>query len=237
MFDRRRRAHRYLEETEDASTATPDRATPSVARDVVLAALDPDSGRLVPLHSAAVPGALLLELTREGRLQVAASGKKTRVTVRNPAPLGDAELDEALLTVGSGAFGQRVTRLLAFLPESTQVLERLVTTGVVVEESDRKFGMVPVRRRHATPTAGRDELVARLRSALLGESQPDDRTALLVSVLVVSANLKHWVPKQDRKEADRRAREILERLGPDERTVLSAVQVAVLASSGDSTSL
>ncbi len=237
MFGRLGKARQVLEGAEESFTAAPPRALPSIARDLVVAALDPEDGKLMAFGSAAVPGALLLELTREGRLEVSGDGRKTRVTVRDLTPLGDAELDDALLTVETGVSGNKVSRLVEFLPTSDQVLDRLVAAGEVTEESQQKLGMFSVTRRYPAPSARRDEVVGRLRSALLGESVPDDRTAMLTSVLLASTNLKHWVGRQHVKEADRRAREISERLRDDEQTLVAAIKAAVISGNSDSTSL
>ena len=105
-----------------------------------------------------------------------------------------------------------------------------------VDDSRRRLGMFTVRRYRPTPSAGRDELVARLRSALLGESVPDERTALLVSVLV-GVHWKLFVPKDQVNEAYRRAEEVRERIGEQEWAIVSAVQVAASNADGYSSNL
>ena len=236
MADRLRKARHFLEETEASRASVPDRGAPSLAQDAVVAAIDPDTGKIWNDASFAVPGALLVELVREGRLQVSGTGKKARATVRDPAPLGDPELDDALTVVGSGVVGQKVTRLVGAVPKSHQLVQRLVAEGVIVEESHRRLGMFTTRRYQPAPAAGRDELVARIRSALLGESVPDERTALLISVLV-GVHTKLFVPKRRVGEARRRATEILERIGDDERAIVSAVEVAASNSGGHTSSV
>ena len=237
MLGRLRKAREALEDAEESFTAAPPRGVPSVARDLVVAALDPEEGKLMPFGRAAVPGALLLELVREGRLEVSGDGRKTRVTVRDLTPLGDAELDDALLAVETGVFGNKVSRLVEFLPTSDEVLDRLVAADEVTEESQQKLGMFSVTRRYPAPSARRDEVVGRLRSALLGESVPDERTAMLVVVLLSSTNLKHWVGRQHVKAADCRAREILEGLPEHEQRLVAAIKAAVVSGNADSTTL
>ena len=235
-MERLRKARRVLEEAEASYTSVPARAAPSVARDAVIAMLDPDTGRFRFDNSfdLVVAGALLVELAHEGRLEVSGTGRKTLVAARDSTPLGDRELDEALLTVATGFFGQKVARLVHFLPPPALFVIRLVTAGVLVQESRRRLGMFTVRRYRATTSAGRDELVAGLRSALLGESIPDERTALLISLLAAGGKLRHLVPRRSLREAMRRAEGILERVGEDERALVSAVGAAVLrANSSD----
>ncbi len=232
MFGRLSKARRHAHQTDERRSPVPDRAAPSLARDVVVALIDPGSGKLWDNVRPLVAAALLVELAHEGRLEVSGTGKKVRVTVRDPAPSGDEELDDALLTVGSGAFGQKVVTLVGFLPDESEILRRLVAAGVVVEEPRRVLGVVPLRRYRTTPSAGREELVARVRSALLGESVPDERTALLVSVLDLATPLTRFVPRSEVGEADRRAREIRGRVGDAERAVMEAVQESMSRSDG-----
>ena len=238
MLDRLRRARRFLEEAEVRQAAVPDRAGPSLAREAVIAAWDPETETFWPDLNFVIAAALLVELVREGRLEVSGADKKLQVTLRDSTPLGDPELDDALQRIGSGMVGQKVTTIRRFLPEDYEIVMRLVADGAVLEESRRKLGMFPVRRYRPTASAGRDELVARLRSSLLGESMPDERTALLISVLNLGVHPKLFVPRSSVKEARRRAEEILERIGDVDRALVSTLRVVWLNSdSGYSSSV
>lgn len=238
MLNRMRKARRVLGDMEEQYASVPGRVEPSLARQAVIAAWDPDSSKFWPDLDFVVAGALLVELEAEGRLEVSGTGKNVQVRLRDSKPFGTPDLDDALLTIGSGVFGQKVTRVRHFLPEDYEIVRRLVVDGVFLEESHRKLGMFPVRRYRPTPSAGHEELVARVRHTLLGESMPDERTALLVSVLDMGVHFKLFVPKSSVKEADRHAKEILERLGDSQRVLLSALREAWLNSdSGYSSSV
>lgn len=226
MADRLRKARRVLQDAETARATVPPRSVPSLARDALVLALNPRTGKIWNDASFTVPTALLVELTHEGRLSVSGTGKKVRATVRDPAPLGDPELDDALTVVGSGMFGQKVTRLVDVVPSTPQLLRRLVADGVLTVESRRLLGVIPVRRYRPTPAADRDRLVASLRSALMGESIPDERTALLIAVLV-DVHWKLFVPRHAVNDAFRRAPELLDRIGPQERAIVEAARVAL----------
>ncbi len=108
---------------------------------------------------------------------VSGTGRKVRVDVRDRVPLGDSELDDALTTVIVGLLGTKVRTLVDLMPRSSQILRRLVGSGAVVEESRTRLGLT-LRRYTTTPATGRDELVERLRSDLLG----DDERAILSAV-------------------------------------------------------
>lgn len=73
-----------------------------IAEDLLLLLTDDRTGRLAGSGTevdVALGGALLVELTMEGRVEVTEDGgmlRRNRVTVRDAAPTGDEVLDEAL---------------------------------------------------------------------------------------------------------------------------------------------
>ena len=213
----------FMKEAEEAYETAPRREVPSLARDLVIATIDPVTGKIWNNARYAVPTAVLLELVHEGRLDVTVTGRKRKVhlALREATPLGNAELDEAMLTIGAGMLGRRLTVLLSSMPETSHILRPLIEEGLVVEETHRRLG-VTTRRYRTTPSSGREEIVARIRSALLGESIPDDRTALLISSLV-DVHSKVFVDKKQVREAGRRRTEVLDRIGEDERAIVHAV--------------
>lgn len=220
---------------EDAPPLEPpstERAAPSLAHDIVVAMLHPTTGKLGQ-PSIVAQMALLLELTHEGRLEVAGTGKDTRSTVRDPTALGDPELDTALRRIQTVANGERVSRQVGILQSRLGIAQGLVERGEFVDETHKRLGVLTVRRLRATPAAGRDEIVARVRSVLLGESVPDDRTAALIALVNVGLPLTFFVPRQDAKAARRRAEECITRLSEAERTVFSAAQFAMGEGSSD----
>jgi len=192
-----------------------------------MTALDPEKGTLWHHADFTIAAAILAELAREDRIGATGSGKKARVTLHDATPLGDDVLDDALATIGSAVFGDKVTTLAGFLPDSLQVLRQLAAAGAVTEREHRVLGLVPTRRYLPTPVADRDRLVAAVRSALLGESVPDDRTALLVAALSVAIPFRRFVPRARVDEAEQRAGEILRSLPEDERVLLDAVSTAL----------
>ena len=105
MLGRLRRARRVAEERFASARG---RATPSLAHDVVVALIRPDKRKLWHPVDPVVSAALLVELVQEGRLVVSGTGRKVRVDVRDRAPLGDSELDDALATVIAGLLGTKV---------------------------------------------------------------------------------------------------------------------------------
>ena len=216
-----------------ASTPVPERAAPSLAQEALLCSIEPSRGRLWDTASYAVAAALLLELSREGRLEVSGTGRKTRVTVLDAHPFGNHELDRSLALLAAAQPGSRLTRDVPLLPGAQMMATRLVSRGLIHEETHRRLGLLTARRLNPTPAAGRDAVVSRVRSALLGESLPDDRTALLISVFEVGVPVRFFVPRGRTREADRRAVDIREGIGADGRALLSAVIAVQDKNSGD----
>ena len=201
-----------------------DRGVAPLAQQAFLAAINPATGKRWNSNARYVVAAgLLLELAFEGRITVSGTGRKARYTVLDSAPLGSPELDSALSGLDAGGVGRTVTRNVVLLPTDNQLAERLVTEGLLVEETGRMLAVFPTRRLRPTPAAGRDELVARVRAALLGEVPPDDRTALLIAALGLGAPTTLFVPKDRAKEANRQQERIVNGIGSDGLAIVSAV--------------
>lgn len=198
-----------------------------LALDAVIVMLSPTKGELWTEADRVVAAALLVDLTRQGRLLVSGSGQDLQVAVQDATPVGDDLLDAALQAVASHERTGRVTKLLGVLPSSDQVLDRLVTEGKVTVETGRKFGMLKVRRHHPTPAAARDALTARLQGVLLEGAEPDARTAALLSVLAIDRRLRAGVPEGQRPDVYRRVLSVRESTGQDEAAVVSTIDELV----------
>lgn len=195
-----------------------------LARQALLAAINPATGKRWNNNSKyVVAAAVLLELAHEGRFTVSGTGKALRYTLRDSTPLGDPVLDEALQSLDAAGFGKELARYVSVMPSDDRLIEQLVGQGLLVDETHRVLGVLPRRRLLPTATAGREEVVARIRSALLGEAVPDERTRLVVA-LHVGIPCSLFVPRGRVREADRRRDELLESIGDDVRAVVMAVR-------------
>lgn len=228
MLGRSRKERRSLEHIEETTPAVPVRRARSLVRDVLLVVLQPDRGKTGTYTDLLVAAALLVELSREGRLDVRGEGKQVRVTVRDTTPLGDEDLDDALLSVRSGMLGDKASRLLQFLPPTTeQVLGRMADDGLVDAQTSTRMGMFTVHRYYPTPASDREDLTQRLRRVLLGESAPDERTALLVSILAAGASIAPLVPRKSFETANRASKEVIQHLAAPQRALVEALERAV----------
>lgn len=224
MLRRLREGKRFLERQELLGQDAAPRARASVARRAVIASWDPESGKFSPDLDFVIAAALITELTSMGRLGVSGSGKTLEVSVRDSAPLGDHDLDDALSRIGSGVFGRKLTRVRRILPNAVEVIHGLVVQGLVQEEQRTRMGVFPVRRFRPTPAAGHEQLVGQLRRVLRGEESPDEDTARLVAAMSLGVPVKLLVGKADVREARARAESVAERLPSDEQEVLATLR-------------
>lgn len=150
---------------------------------LVLAFRGSDGKRLVRSAELdlAVAGAQLGELVLAGALDVT----DDRVRVRRSAAPADPELGRALDAVAAGPDGRPPgwwVRRLRSARTRDRLLDRLVSRGVLVAESRRLLGIIPVRRYRPGDPAVRPALLERLRS-LAPEQPAPPRDAALAALL------------------------------------------------------
>ncbi|PZG12402.1 GOLPH3/VPS74 family protein [Nonomuraea aridisoli] len=171
----------------------------TIAEELLLLALSEDKGR--PLVSTAqldpaLAGALLAELAVGDRVEL--SDKK--VTVKDPSPLGDDELDAVLARV----VAQEKVKSPVWWVQKLQsgklrqrLLSRLAALGVLSEERGKVLGVFPVTRwPEAHPGVEAD--VRERVSAVLAGADPDARTAVLISVAHAASVVRKAFPDADK---------------------------------------
>ncbi|MEU2664163.1 GPP34 family phosphoprotein [Micromonospora sp. NPDC007220] len=137
-----------------------------------------------PTLDYGLAGALLLELTLAGRVEVA----DDRLVVTDPTPVGQRQLDDALTRIATEPKRRKpkdwVSRLAKDLPE--QVLDGLVTAGVLRRDSDKVLWVFP-RTRYPSTTGAEPavETQARQRmvAAVAADGPVDGRTAALIGLV------------------------------------------------------
>jgi hypothetical protein len=189
-----------------------------IAEDLLLLLYDDESGKPItgaPGLDYALAGAVLVELTMLGKLDIAGEGeeiKRGRMKVLDATPTGDAILDERLAYVADKP-GKRpkdqIGRLSKKLRE--QLLARLAERGVLTADEGKVLGIFPVTRWPATDARHEAEVRSALESVLKVGTAPDQRTGALIAVL----SALNVVPKivtdaVDKKALKQRAKEIAE---------------------------
>jgi hypothetical protein len=189
-----------------------------IAEDLLLLLYDDESGKPItraPVLDYALAGAVLIELTMLGKLDVAGEGeevKRGRLKVLDVSPTGDAILDERLSYV-AGKAGKRpedqVGRLSKKLRE--QLLARLAERGVLTAEEGKVLGIFPTTRWPAKDAWHEAEVRSALESVLRVGASPDQRTGALIALL----SALNVVPKVvtdavDKSALKKRAKQIAE---------------------------
>jgi hypothetical protein len=204
----------------------------TTTEDLVLLLLDPETGRAVVDGTSldrAIGGALLLDLALRERISADGGGARARLHLRDPAPTGDALLDEAASRLaGNPVRAQKAVERLARRTR-TPVLERLVERGVVRRESSRVLGVFPSTTWPSTDGTGK-ELRGRIAAVLRDGAQPDQHVALLIS-LVHAVKAEHKVVDGPRRQLRARAAQVAEGdwAGAAVRKAVQAVQTSVMA--------
>ncbi len=210
-----------------------------IAEDLLLLLYGDESGKPVLASTEldyALAGAVLLELAMLGRLDVASTGetvKSGRLVIRDPSPTGSAILDERLAML-AGKQGRRPKDVIARLAKNLrgQVLDQLAGRGILRRDRGKVLGLFPVTRWPADDARHEQEVRIALDSALRIGTQPDERTAALISLLhAVDAVPKVITDAPDKRALRRRAKQIAESewAAAAVRSAVQAVQAAAMA--------
>ncbi|WP_188188864.1 GOLPH3/VPS74 family protein [Nonomuraea sp. SYSU D8015] len=157
--------------------------TVTIAEELLLLAYNEQGRPLVNTTQLdpALAGVLLAELAVEERVEL--SDKKLRV--KDPAPVGDAELDATLARIAAESKERKPTWWVQRLQSHKvrkRLLAKLADARVLSEERGKVLGVFPVTRwPEAHPGVEAD--VRERVSAVLAGVDPDARTAVLIAIM------------------------------------------------------
>ena len=183
------------------------------AEELLVLALDNGAGTVSWRHAPALPyglgGALLLDLALRGRV----ASVDGRIVVGDPAPTGNAVLDDTLAAIRAAAQPHDpqywVRQLGGGKGLQARLAHRLVVRGIL-REQERTVLRVFHAAHFPTGDAGPDAaLGARLRAAVLGDATPDPRTMLLLSLLHACHLADGLFAPEERVEARRRVQALV----------------------------
>jgi hypothetical protein len=194
-----------------------------IAEELLLLALDDTTGRRLVGTDRLDPtlgGALVAELALAERIGVTGEeegwSRRGRLTITDPRPTDDPELDRALQAVVA-AEGRKVKDLLSGMSSRRitkglrdRLAERLARAGALERVEEKVLGLFPWTTWPARDRAPEDEVRRRLHGALVAGTTPAERTVVLVALLQVAGLLSKVLPDQDRRLIQRRAKELSE---------------------------
>ncbi len=155
----------------------------------------------------ALGGALLVELVLDGQVEL--DGKVVRRS-QTPVPPSAPMLREA--ADGIAGRPRRPKAVVSRLRKGARrrVLAGLVSSGALADERYRWLGLITRRRYPVADAHTRDEVMGRLREAVLDGQPPSPRTAALASMVSAGKLERRVFPDADRRQVRRRLREIAE---------------------------
>jgi len=162
-----------------------------LAEELLLVALDDESGTPLPLPTfsleTALAAAVVMELSLAGRLD----SDPEALIVLSDAPTGDALLDDILARITASPERRTTAQWLHVLsapggPLVDQVTQRLVQRGILRVEEKRLLWVF--RTRTYPPTSGIEEreVKSRVMTLLNNDAIPDSRDTLLIGLLRAS---------------------------------------------------
>ena len=202
-----------------------------LAEELLLLAYDDERGNDTSWGSldSGLAGAVLLDLS----LAEAVTVEDGKIVAT-----GDAEeplLHDAVEAIRASSRRRDAKAWIGRLPGALKPIAKrtargLVEAGVLREERAKVLGLFPRTRFPAADPTVEEELRARLTGVLVDGADPDPRTALLVSLLVPLDLVKAVVPKDRRRDATRRAKEIADQgiVGSGLQRVVAETQAAVM---------
>lgn len=190
--------------------------TSALAQDLALLLLDDDTGRVTVdagRRYRAVGSAILLDLARAGRITVQTPegrARDARPVLADRSATGDPALDRALDSLAAKDMSLRWAAETIGHDCWRPLLDTLVERGLLRHEEGRILGLV---RRDSWPSADRayeEDVVRRVREAVVGGQRPDEPTVLLVMILHAIGALSAVLPDEDAKALADRAERLVQ---------------------------
>lgn len=207
-----------------------------IAEDLMLLMLDEQKGRPTvggPQFTHSLAGALLVELSLQGLVESDSPPEKQARGKGKIHAIG-AVPEDPILAIAWNAFSDKPRGASAVIQAidskvKDPLLERLVAKGWVREERTKVLGLFPSTTFPEADSRHESELRSRIAGVLAG-TDPDPRSAVLISLLSAADGLKALFPDADRKELKARAAEISdgEWAGAAVRQAVQAVNAAVM---------
>jgi hypothetical protein len=210
----------------------------TLAERLLLIALDDEKGHDTTSYSVdhGLAGAVLLDLAAQEAVRTAGDD----IVADGPEP-NDPLLKDAYTSIRDEPKPKKAKAWISQLqkdlkPIKARVAARLVDNGVLTEKDHKTLGLFKTKRFPEANPEPEQHLRRRLAAVLTGTEPPRGDDAVLIALLNAYDLPKKLVPKDDRKEAKKRAKEIAdngiagEAVAKALKDIESAVMIAVVAS-------
>jgi Golgi phosphoprotein 3 len=187
------------------------------------------------MYNFAIGGAVLAELLMEKRIDIEVIKKKRYARLLSPAPLGDPFIDECLAKI---AGAKRRAQLQTWVTKFAQtrnlkhrVAGELAKRWILRIDEDKVLGIFTRKIYPEVDPRPEQEMIGRLRDAVLGESREvDPWTVVLLSLASSAGLLKLLFDKKQLKARKARIGQVIngELTGKATQEAIQAMQAAVM---------
>lgn len=159
----------------------------SFAEEILLLALDDESGGFVPLPANALDFALtsavLMELAQAGRIDT----DLEQLVVVSDEPLGDPVLDPILAAIARSKETYNAQRWVSVLaqeatPIRERALDKLVERGILRREKHKLLWVLGKRRYPVVDSTEQREVKLRILGIVLSDEIPDPRDVVIIAL-------------------------------------------------------
>ncbi len=205
----------------------------TTADELLLLAIEPDSGRISARPPFTLPyalaGAMLMDVMRDQRVTL------TDAKLAAGPDTGEPWCDAILARIRRMPLPQGIGYWVnAFAYQHFRAQDRttwrLIERGLVTIDVRLTLGLVPSTRYYLAQPAVRDAIAARIASALTTEDAPGPQIVSLIAMAAACRILEHLVDRPHRRAAMRRARTMLQGDASATDTALAAAQYTYAAS-------
>lgn len=208
-----------------------------LAQDLILLALDDQTGKIRSTASAALSyslmGAVLLDLVLQGKLTIA----NDYLVVADDSATGDDFLDQCFNEVLTAPHARKVRFWVNHWRSKYSgfrkvVLQNLVELGVLTRQEQQVLWIFPVERYFLIDPSIQQALADHIRAAVLEDRGLDSRTAALISLIQTSHLINPLFAPEERREARLQIKAISsgERVGKAVSEAIANAQAAITAS-------
>lgn len=206
-----------------------------IAEDLLLLALhDKKGGRESGIQALeyGLPGALIVDLGLKNRIEL----KKDKIVVIDTQSTGNELLDEALQLIAKSTkerkakhWIQEITKKVKNL--QTRLSDRLVAEGILIKRKEKLLGIFTRYRYPSINPQYEIEIREEICSVLIRDNEPDERLALLISLVTACKILPVLFPnKSEQKIAEKRAETIAnsEIIGKGIKEIIDEIAAALM---------
>jgi len=187
------------------------------------------------MYSHAVGGAVLAELMMAGRLRAEGEGRRTRIHVAAPTPVGNELLDEWLATIAEREKPRTLPDWVGRVA-MTKDLKHRIASGLcrrgILRTGEDKVLLIFTRKIYPELDPGPErELKSRLEEAIFGSPEEiGARTAVLIALAHHSGLLKAVFDKKALKSRSETIDRIIagDMLGQATKEAIEAMQAAIM---------